>query len=144
MMSFRVSWTLLALALALPACKKDPEPREKSSKKPPAAVQGAKQRQALNALSVALREIAASAPEHAVSPADPATRAGAVLAGLRSIPAADLPESLRGPWQEMTKVLEEASRSTGAVSDGLRQRGEAAAAGLNGALAAEGLTDFRF
>lgn len=132
------------MALALPACKKDAEPREKSSKKAPVAAQGAKQRQALNALSLALRELAAPAPGTAVASPNPAALAGVILTKLRSIPAADLPESLRAPWQEMTAVLEEASRAEGVIPDGLRQRGEAAAAGLNVALASEGLTDFRF
>ncbi len=125
----------------LPACKKAPESKEKSSKKAAVAVHATQQRHALNTLARTLRELAAATPE---ASATSAARAATLLAHLRSVPTADLPESLRASWQEMTAVLGLAAQSGPTVGPGLQQRGGAAAAALNAALAAEGLTDFRF
>ena len=88
-----------------------------------------------------LRELAAANPE---ASATSATRAATLLAHLRSVPTTDLPETFRAPWLEMTAVLGLAAQSGPTIDPGIHQRGEAAAAALNAALAAEGLTDFRF
>ena len=130
-----------AILLVLPACKKASESKEKPAKKAAVAVQATQERQALNTMARTLRELASATPE---ASATAAARAAALLAHLRSIPTADLPEALRASWQEMTAVLELAAQSGPSVAPGLQQRGEAAAAALNAALAAEGLTDFRF
>lgn len=129
------------LLLVLHACKKASESKEKSSKKAPVAVHATQQRQALNTMARMLRELAAATPEASASSA---TRAAALLTHLQGIPTADLPESLGEPWLEMTAVLKLAAQSGEAIDPGLQQRGEAAAAALNAALVAEGLTDFRF
>ena len=130
-----------AILLVLPACKKASESRDKSSKKAPVTVHATQQRQALNTMARMLRELAAATPEASASPA---SRAATVLAHLQSIPTADLPESIYAPWQEMTAVLKLTAQSAAAIDPGLHQRGGAAAAALNAALAAEGLTEFRF
>ena len=124
------------------SCGKKPEGKPKPLKKEAAAAQASGERQALNNISRLLRELAA-APSDPAAP--PAARAAAMLAKLQSIPAVTLPDALRGPWQEMGAVLEAAAQSnTPGLTDALRRRGEAAALALNAALAAEGLTDFRF
>ena len=106
------------------------------------AARATEERQALNNVSRLLRELSAAAPDATITPA---ARAAAILIKIQSVPAANLPESLRAPWQEMTVVLEAAAESTPeGISADLRRRGEAAAATLNAALAAQGLTDFRF
>ena len=130
-----------AILLVLPACKKASEFKEKSSKKAPVTVHATQQRQALNTMVRTLRELAAATPESSgTAPA----RAANLVAHLRSVPTTDLPETLRAPWLEMTAVLGLAAQSGPTFGPGLHQRGEAAAAALNAALAAEGLTDFRF
>ena len=130
-----------AILLVLPACKKASESKEKSSKKALVAVHATQQRQALNTMARAIRELAATTPEPS---ATSTARATSLLAHLQTVPTSDLPESLRAPWLEMTAVLELASQSGPTIGPGLHQRGEAAVAALNAALAAEGLTDFRF
>lgn len=130
-----------AVLLILLGCKKVSESKDKSAKKTPVAVQATQHRQALNMLARTLRELAAATPDVSASP--PA-RAATLLARLRSVPSADLPEALRSPWLEMTAVLEAAAQSGPNIGPGLQQRGEAAATALNAALAAEGLTEFRF
>lgn len=106
------------------------------------AARATEERQALNNVSRLLRELSAAAPDATITPA---ARAAAILIKIQSVPAANLPESLRAPWQEMTAVLEAAAESPAtAFPAPLRQRGDAAASSLNAALAAHGLTDFRF
>lgn len=130
------------LAFACASCGKKPAAKTKAPKKEAAATHASGERQALNSVSRLLRELASTPPDPSSTPA---ARAAVMLSKLRSVPVATLSESLRPHWQEMTTVLEAAAQSNAPdISAPLRQRGEAAANALNAALAAEGLTDFRF
>jgi hypothetical protein len=125
----------------LPACKKASESKEKPAKKAAVAVQATLERQALNTMARTLRELAAATPEPTASPA---ARAATLLVHFGNVRVGELPEALRAPWLEMTAVLQAATQSGPGIGPPLKQRGEAAAAALNAALAGEGLTEFRF
>ena len=134
-------WILLGCVLS--SCGQKLPGELKAPKKEMAAARASKERRALNHITAVLRELVA-APSAGTTAA---ARAAHILTKLQSVPIADLPESLQAPWQEMTAVLAAAASagdSSSSVPAVLRQRGEAAAAALNTALAAEGLTDFRF
>ena len=133
----------ILLGCLLSSCGKKSPGELKAPKKEMAAARASKERRALNHITAVLRELAA-APSAGTTAA---ARAAHILTKLQSVPIADLPESIQSPWQEMTAVLAAAAAagdSSSSVPAVLRQRGEAAAAALNTALAAEGLTDFRF
>lgn len=132
---------------ALPACKKKSATAEeekgkgKAPKKTELVATAWKEREALNILTAALRELAAVPAED--SPR--AARAGAIREKLRKVPDRDLPEPLRAPWQEMMSVLDAAAGTPAPETPAeLQKRGAAAAAALNTALAGQGLTEFKF
>ena len=131
----------LLLCVADTACRKvEPKPpKAKRTIEVVGEVSG--QRQALNALAALLRQLAAAPPGDPT----PALRAAQLHRQLLTIPTAHLSSNLRTALDAMLAALLAVSTSPGgALPPGLQKQGADAAAALNQALTAEGLTEFRF